>query len=235
MKTLEEVKQLAEMLQNIPTKREIFTILRDHGYERLGDGNFSEVFGHDGHDYVIKVCRSHDVDSWPFYAKFCIDNQDNPFYKDYLPKIHAYYRFKADLRRNWYIAVLDRLYPLECDVCEVIADRYDEPLLHEISALFVGFDRRPPLFTEDAVKLYPQLKDVKCWDWEYILKEQTEGFILEEPYIIAKAIYDSLYPFCDIDLHVENLMLTADGRPVITDPVSFSHQKDDLLDLEVQA
>lgn len=230
MKTVEEVKALAESLRDSDNVG--LTLQEDFGWRHLGNGYFSDVYGHDDSDYVIKVCRSSNSDSWPFYAKFCLDNQDNPIVQDYLPKIHGFYRRSEDARH--YVAVLDKLYPVShgCmlwDTDKLCPLNWQEQLfdLWHCSKVF----NKNFFSCEMLERLFPEIIEMTLnGEREYLWRKLE----LNRPiYTAGQYIVNALYDFCDIDVHAENIMQTASGRLVITDPVSFSRNGSSVEDVQL--
>ena len=83
----------------------IVTDLNKRGYKSIGDGLYSEVFGHPKKNRVYKVIYKCDDDAYLDYAKK-IKGMDNP----YLPKIHSIEEgFKDDVQAVVVIEKLERM------------------------------------------------------------------------------------------------------------------------------
>lgn len=89
-----------------PTWRDLFKgheaykeKLRKRGYDELGEGFYSAVFGKPGSSKVIKVCHRANHDAYPLFAEWAHKNP-SPF----LPVVHSFKRFET-----FYVVVLDRL------------------------------------------------------------------------------------------------------------------------------
>ena len=166
-------------------------------FKRLGAGFFSKVYCHvDYPEYAIKVCLR-TADSWPFFAKYCIDNADNEEVNFILPKIHAFHKLNT---RGLYIAVTDRLYPVSF-ANSIKPERCTEDGLHALRAIASGFDTG---FYE-------------------IGRIVEDGYARYED--AARLIFSDLSPFCSIDLHGGNVMQDKDNNIIVTDPVSFSPEE----------
>lgn len=205
---LESVLGLAKQCKHLSHDEALDLILYED-YRQLGEGHFSTVFGNDKYpDYVIKLCHRAE-DSWPFYAKYCMDNVDNPEVNFLLPKVHD---FIAIGQRGLYVAVLDRMQPIDRSNCV----KYDELSTRQIEQI-VSFSR-----------------GFRTYQYELPIRYREDMCIARYPkhYIAGDAIYNDLHKFCSIDLHGGNMMLHPDGRVIITDPVSFkrcSHEQEKSL------
>lgn len=69
------------------------------GFELLGGGAYSSVYGKPGCSKVLKVCHRGDDDVWPLYAQWAFANP-SPF----VPVIHSFKRHKG-----FYVAVIERM------------------------------------------------------------------------------------------------------------------------------
>jgi hypothetical protein len=168
-----------------------------HGdWTKLGEGHFSSVWLHPEYpEYAVKLCHR-ERDSWPFFAKYCMDNEDNEDVNFILPKIHSFHKIQ---KRGLYVALLDKLEPIS-DTNGFFSDDLklsgvDAKLLRSISRPFgssLGYG---------------------------LCNEQ----ILDNRYMTAaEYIYDDLMVFCSMDLHAGNIMMDKDKNLIVTDPVSFS-------------
>jgi len=74
--------------------------LERRGFKRLGFGHYSDVFGKDGYDRVIKVTRHED--NWIDYVLW---GAKKGYAGKFVPRVYSYKRFKGDFR----VAVMERL------------------------------------------------------------------------------------------------------------------------------
>lgn len=170
----------------------------DHVFKELGVGFFSQVFLHREYpEYAIKVCYR-EADSWPFFAKYCMDNADNLEVNFLLPRIHAFHKISS---RGLYIAVVDKL-----ETISPHGNIVDEHLVNPVAARQIHSIAAG--FNESGSSAWRNLSKCKVLDDKYLRA--------------ASMIYDDLKMFCTIDLHGGNLMKDAEGDIIVTDPVSFS-------------
>jgi hypothetical protein len=78
--------------------------LTQKGYDHLGSGSFSTVYGKEGKDRVIKVSRR--LDPWWEFVRWAYDNGHQQF----APKVYSYkYHPGIGEKNEFYVAVVDRL------------------------------------------------------------------------------------------------------------------------------
>lgn len=195
---LEGAIDVATALSRIPRSEQL-DFLQAHEYNELGNGHFSTVYGKDASPYVIKVCRR-DRDSWPFFAKYCIDNKDNPDVNFILPTVH---KFIKSRERGLYVAVLDKLYTFKGSYNSICHDYLTEEQSDRVRCVFRAFHA--------GCDYYGNRRH------EHSIASQYKYFCA------AEMIMKDLEQFCSLDLHGGNVMQDAEGNLVVTDPVSFSN------------
>jgi hypothetical protein len=88
--------------------------LKNKGFEQLGHGAYSEVYGKPGSDKVIKILRRPDEDAWVDYMRW---SAAKGYAGTFAPKVTSYKYFTAPWRatkkQNFAVAVMERLEPLK--------------------------------------------------------------------------------------------------------------------------
>ena len=171
-------------------------VLKDCGFERLGNGHFSAAYKHELlPGKVIKVGFKKE-DSGAAYVAFCRMHQGRAG----IPTVH-------DVQRHagCYTVVLDELQEYHTSDADGIDDQY-YCVQYAIDA---GYSKES-LLTEDAAR--------------------TKYTALIESAIEIRKFFQGIASF---DIHSGNVMVDSKGNLVITDPVSFSHGKEELpMDVE---
>lgn len=171
-------------------------VLKDCGFERLGNGHFSAAYKHEMlPGKVIKVGFKKE-DSGAAYVAFCRMHQGCAG----IPTVH-------DVQRHagCYTVVLDELQEYNLSDAEGIDDQY-YCVQYAIDA---GYNKER-LLAEDA--------------------EYAKYTALIESAIEIRKFFSGIARF---DIHSGNVMVDSKGNLVITDPVSFSHDKEELpMDVE---
>lgn len=171
-------------------------VLKDCGFERLGNGHFSAAYKHELlPGKVIKVGFKKE-DSGAAYVAFCRMHQGRAG----IPTVH-------DVQRHagCYTVVLDEL--------QEYLDTEGEGLVDQFRCVHYAIDAgysKERLLDED--------------------KSYTKYTALIESAIEIRKFFSGIARF---DLHSGNVMVDSKGNLVITDPVSFSHDKEELpMDVE---
>lgn len=171
-------------------------VLKDCGFERLGNGHFSAAYKHELlPGKVIKVGFKKE-DSGAAYVAFCRMHQGRAG----IPTVH-------DVQRHagCYTVVLDELQEYGSSDAEGIDDQY-WCVQYAIDA---GYNKER-LLAEDVA--------------------YTKYTALIESAIEIRKFFSGIARF---DIHSGNVMVDSRGNLVITDPVSFSHDKEELpMDVE---
>ncbi len=171
-------------------------VLKDCGFERLGNGHFSAAYKHEMlPGKVIKVGFKKE-DSGAAYVAFCRMHQGRAG----IPTVH-------DVQRHagCYTVVLDELqeYGGTSDA------RLDNQYFCVSMAIDAGYNK------ERLVAEHP---------------EYSQYTALIESAIEIRKFFSGIARF---DIHSGNVMVDRTGNLVITDPVSFSHDKEELpMDVE---
>lgn len=171
-------------------------VLKDCGFERLGNGHFSAAYKHEllpGR--VIKVGFKKE-DSGAAYVAFCRMHQGRAG----IPTVHAVQR-----HAGCYTVVLDELQEYGSSDAEGIDDQY-RCVQYAIDA---GYNKAQ-LLAENP--------------------EYLQYTALIESAVEIRKFFSGIARF---DIHDGNVMVDRTGNLVITDPVSFSHDKEELpMDVE---
>lgn len=171
-------------------------VLKDCGFERLGNGHFSAAYKHELlPGKVIKVGFKKE-DSGAAYVAFCRMHQGRAG----IPTVH-------DVQRHagCYTVILDELQEFRNTDVEGL----DEQFYAVQYVIDAGYD------VPKVLAMYPQ-----C----------AEHTALIESAIEIRKFFSGIARF---DIHSGNVMVDSKGNLVITDPVSFSHDKEELpMDVE---
>ncbi len=186
--------------------------LYNDGWYMIGSGHFSEVYANNDYPDLVVKLNFRRGDSWPFYAKFCKDNENNPSVNKFIPVIHKFHKLQD---RELYVAVLDKYesvtpeenlheelgncpFSQKCsidDIADIKVAFYGEFITPYIGAFadIGGND-----LTDDVLKRNSELYQASC------------------------IIFNELEDYCEVDVHLDNFMLDSNGVVIITDPVSFT-------------
>ena len=171
-------------------------VMKDCGFERLGNGHFSAAYKHEMlPGKVIKVGFKKE-DSGAAYVAFCRMHQGRAG----IPTVH-------DVQRHagCYTVVLDELQEYHSSDAEGIGYQY----YCVQYAIDVGYNKERLLAEGAAYAKY---------------------IALIESAIEIRKFFSGIARF---DIHSGNVMVDRTGNLVITDPVSFSHDKEELpMDVE---
>jgi len=152
----------------------LMSFLRKHQFEFLGSGLYSDVFAPAGSDRVIKVCRQ--CDDWPKYIFWATKHG---YAGLHAPKVHSF-RFIEDGRHSFYIASMERLYPLTDDARE---------LRREV--LWNSSKRAAPFhtFIKKLQQEFPQADDLHDGNW---LCRKDGALVLTDPLRASSSSRDDL-------------------------------------------
>lgn len=120
--------------------------LERRGFEKLGGGAFSHVYGKPGCSTVVKVCHDGDRDPWPLFAAWAHANP-SPF----LQTIHSFKRHKG-----FYVAVIERME--RTVACTDHADGHMTATT--VFAGFVTSSRAPNRVEQAVLGAYPGIQGV---------------------------------------------------------------------------
>jgi len=169
---------------------EVAATLNREGWNLLGAGCFSQVFGHAKHSYVIRVIG--DDPGAIEWLKFCSSAfRSCPL----LPAVFDLVAFKAGCG----VAVMERLQGERGDVLEKKMDLSDSVIRLQQKITM------PPILKE-TVKT-PEMADKLTAAYGIALAQLTT----ESRYTCKRAKHD---------LHIGNMMCRANGQLVITDPIA---------------
>lgn len=176
--------------------------LERSGWEQIGSGYFSVVYGKG--TQAIKVSKM--MDEWPAYVKWA---KEQGFAGTLAPNVHSMKLYRgAPGEEPFYVARMDRL---ASTVAGYHRKNKDE-LLEEVSALsdLLHHKGKIPKLPKGATR------------YEAHMFKAKEQFYREN--------YGNMLPFAEafgkkfgsegLDLHLNNYMVTEDGKLVLTDPLS---------------
>lgn len=175
-------------------------VLKDAGFERLGNGHFSAAYRHSLLPGKVIKCGFKKEDSGAAYAAFCRMHQGAPG----IPTIH-------DIKRHasCYTVVMDELFPL--GKAKDLEGR-DEAVFSLLT---------------NAVEMNKSAWD-EWYDWHVNDGELLSQITERDHKIIetGRKINEFFHGIASFDMHTGNVMFDRDGNMVIIDPVSFSHDCD---------
>ena len=172
---------------------EIIDFLLKNNYKLSGDGTFSQVYIKDGSNIAIKVSQENDT-CWLKYVELIKKYPNKHFIK--IGKINRHDKF--------YIAFMEKLYPIDDDENEGAGNVYDW------FTVFInndGFDS----FGDDGYYSDPEIQN-------RIMKFEHGNPELAKAFRLIKNIID---PKCSFDVSTlrNNCMKRRDGTIVIIDPL----------------
>lgn len=201
--------------------------LTDKGYERLGAGIFSSVYGKPGDKTVIKVSKREDV-CWLRYARWVMNQPANK----HLPKIFSLRTYKDKKGEKLFVSRLERLHELD-DVIDTLEMRIQKEMnpakyaesLWLASIFYKHAENFPAFFDEwedevEKSKLRKQYPEIDTLDFMrgMLKKYANTGFSS----LIRKAQKEILRDKnCFADLHTGNMMQRDDGTLVLMDPAAM--------------
>lgn len=177
---------------------EFIAEMQSEGFTRLGNGYFSAAFSHVSNTQRIIKIGFKKEDSGAAYAAYCRMNQG----KVGIPNVY-------DIQRhdNCYTVVMDWLQPFERNYGR---DRKaNDDMFQTISAYIEGgYDGRDDMdYSQYAATL--EQAEALCAEAEALF-QTTHGI---------REFFNGIASF---DCHSGNVMVNAEGKLVITDPVSFT-------------
>lgn len=182
------------------------SLTKDAGFKMLGNGHFSAAYSHPMlPGKVIKVGFKKE-DSGAAYVAFCRMHQG----RKGIPVIHDVQR-----HASCYTVVLDELVELDA----YTPDPTNYPGAPEDEAVeWVYEHMEPAVHTSDA-------------GWKDHLKycDESDILILEEHAELietCRMVHHFFHGLASFDMHRGNVMVTKSGELVLTDPVSFSHDRE---------
>lgn len=181
----------------------------NNGFKRLGSGYFSVAFAHEScSDKILKVGLKKE-DSAAAYIGFCRMNAGMKG----IPVIHDVERYQ-----DCYIAILDWYTKFE-----YVSGHSLYNLLFNVAnaAVTRGVDAHDEYFDSISAQL--------AVDAHKRVSEVPPEFILDQVRPIIETglmIHKFFRGIASFDLHADNVMLTSTGELIITDPVSFSADRE---------
>lgn len=197
------------------TPEELGDLLKQRGYTKRGEGNFSAVYQKPGSNTVLKVGTNED--SWDIYARLCRANQNNPHF----PKIEKIGVIRpAHMYGTGFLvarmeslekideATLIRDYtPMLCFIGMYITKSFSNRTNHwEYAYLHQRFISANPMARQDPTLFL-------TWANQQMMKCPKP---LAQALMTINRIEMSGVEF---DFKPDNFMLRRDGTLVITDPV----------------
>lgn len=174
--------------------KSVMQYLESNGYKHLGGGIYSDVYGREGDNIVIKVCggskENPKDDPWVDYVEWLGKNQKNPHY----PRVGKLRWYKDINGNDFYIVAIERLHH----------DREAWSYCEKLRALDYWVKAGAKVKDLD-----PYLKRWRSWNKEFL-----------QAYIQIRR----QFPDFIVDLHQGNIMFRGEGDnkvPVLSDPLSF--------------
>ncbi len=169
-------------------------ILEKHGFEEIGSGAFSAIYGRDDVPFVVKINKEHDPGAFQFYSTI----SRKP--AKHFPKVHKLMTYVDDLGRFYFIVVMERLDRLEKDTWKKKINEDSRNFIHWLTAHPHSLMKK---FTKSDTKASNK------WSKRNRASEKT---ILSMLSFVEK--------FAVADFHEDNVMIRMpQGDVVLTDPL----------------
>lgn len=192
----------------------VMTKLTVRGYRKLGSGAYSTVFVHDSDpDYVIKVSRQ--MDDWPEYIRWATENG---YAGTIAPKVSALKVYKGE-HGQFYVAKVERLASV------VAALDYEHPARKTQQAVrnLIDDGMYGKGADEDSLE-YAVYEAKRNWYSKRVSPEYVK---------FAEGLCETFGKH--FDLHQYNWMVDANGRLVLTDPLTDQGHTTDLNAVRIKS
>lgn len=184
---------------------EITEGLKNTGLVLLGIGMYSVVVEHKEHPgRVFKISTSR-VDGYRAYAKYCMEHVGEPL-------IPTVYSAVEDGDLSWY--EIEKYYSCTLPVLSSAGTvQYPSDKVHDIINMIQHASYSTDM-TEYQLKHNTRTRAMRKPKRDQYLNE------LREYIKNARSIYDTFKDSYRLDVHLGNIMLTADNQVIITDPLA---------------